>query len=103
MTAVQYIGDDGTTYQIEQPAAYSAPGAGNLPTAAGTEPLFPALYVPRFFHGIGFGVGSGQDVRVICDESNAIYKAGPGTTFLIVSTPYRVGKCQGEQRPFIFY
>lgn len=101
MSAVQYVGDDGTTYQIEQPSAYSAPGAGSLPAASGSEPLFAALYTPRYVLAFSISSPLAPRVHVVCDSGNPIFTGGPGTTFSISGIGYKVEECVGERRPLL--
>lgn len=101
MTAVQYVGDDGTTYQIDQPASYSDSGAGNLPPATGSEPLFPALNNPRHFVGKPLFGGGAKYVHVCCDMFNGVFLLGPGAPFTIGPDAYVVTICLGETRPDI--
>jgi hypothetical protein len=101
VVAVQYTGDDSTVYQIEQPADYSAPGAGDLPPATGSEPLFTALYNPRHFVAFPSGGATGEYVKICCDITNLIYLAGRGAVFTMGGVGYIVLYSQGESRPQI--
>lgn len=98
MLAVQYVGDDGTTYQIAQPAAYSGFGAGNLPAATGTEPPLPFRTVARHMWCIPQNPANGEGIAVCCDANNPAFLHGPGAVLLVGTQGYNVTQCFGEVR-----
>lgn len=99
MSAVKYVGDDGTTYQVEQPNAYSAPTAGDLSPAVGTEPLYPALWIPRHLLAYRTNQPCAPRVSIVCNAVNPRFISGVGTTFSISGIGYTVEACIGEVRP----
>jgi len=97
----QYVGDDLTTYQIEQPSAYSTIPQVNLPPAVGTEPVFPSLNVPRYIVALPIANPALNTVHIICDSTSTLWLFGPGTAFSISGNGYEVYSCIGEQRKTI--
>ena len=92
----QYLSDNGNVYQIAQPEDRSAPGAGNMFAAAGTEPLFPAMWTAR--HMLCAPLLNAQQplFRVVCNADNPNYRQGPGTTFPMGLALVVVLTCYGE-------
>lgn len=92
----QYVGDDGTTYQLSWVTAYETITPVNLPAAGGGEPLLPALWRPRY--GVGFDLFSRAEVKVVCNPTTPLYTSPLGTTFTIGSTTYTLVQLVGEVR-----
>jgi hypothetical protein len=45
--AIQYVSDDGNTYQVTAQSAVATQGALGGVVAAGTEPTYPQKWIPR--------------------------------------------------------
>lgn len=94
----EYLSDDGTTYQLATQPDRAAASAGNLIAASGTEPLFPALYIPRRLFCVPEFDITAPPILVICNATNPAYVAGPGSTVVVSGTSYIVRAAIGEDK-----